>query len=191
MSVHEGALFPLWGAQEGPWSARRIDPGNPADNAGECVEIHGVLDPGLFEVALRRAIDETQTLARRCTDAPARPRVLLDPGAYWPMRSVDVSAAVDPRAAARAWIAADLASAVDLDDGPLYSQALFRAAHDRWLWFLRAHHLLLDDHSYQLVARRVVEVYTALAAGRPVPTARFCTPRQTRRTEQRGRRHDG
>nr|WP_034087188.1 non-ribosomal peptide synthetase [Streptacidiphilus albus] len=188
MSVHEGAQFPLSGAQEGLWFAQRIDPENPAYNTAEYVEIHGALDPELFGSALRQTVGEAQTFAQRFTDTPAGPRVRLDPDAGRPLQTVDVSAAADPHAEVRAWIAADLATAAELDAGPLYTQALFRAAPGRWFWYLRAHHILLDGYSYKLVARRVAEVYTALAAGQPVPPSRFHPVDRLRQEEDDYRR---
>jgi nonribosomal peptide synthetase DhbF len=173
MSVHEGAAHPLSGAQEGLWFAQRLDPANPAYNTAEYVEIHGPVDPELFEAALRRTVSEAQTFAQRFTDTPDGPRALLVTGDDWPLRLVDISAEEDPHAAARAWIRTDMASAADLGEGPLFTQALFRAGPDRWFWFLRAHHILLDGYSYKLVARRLAEVYTALAAGQEVPTSTF------------------
>ncbi|GAA4960775.1 hypothetical protein GCM10023238_29980 [Streptomyces heliomycini] len=41
---------------------------------------------------------------------------------------------------------------------------------DRFLWLLRAHHLLLDGYGYKLLGRRLAETYNALAEGRePAP----------------------
>ncbi|GAB2711105.1 non-ribosomal peptide synthetase [Kitasatospora kifunensis] len=166
MSVHEDAVRPLSGAQEGIWFAQRLDPANAAYNTGEYVEIHGPLDTGLFETALRRTVAEAETFGLRFTETADGPRALLAPVGDWPLHRVDVSAEPDARAAARAWMLADLATPVELTEGPLFTQALFTAAPDRFFWYQRAHHILLDGYGYTLIARRVAEVYTALAARR-------------------------
>ncbi|MBB5937401.1 non-ribosomal peptide synthetase [Streptomyces zagrosensis] len=69
-----------------------------------------------------------------------------------------------PDAVALAWMRADLATPFDLAAGPLFQHALFRVGDERWLWYQRVHHLVMDGYGYSLLARRVAEVYTALAA---------------------------
>ncbi|MFD8478558.1 amino acid adenylation domain-containing protein [Kitasatospora sp. NPDC059673] len=174
MSVHEEELRPVSGAQEGIWFAQRLDPANGAYNTGEYVEIHGRIDPALFETALRRTVAEAQTFALRFCDTPDGPCCALpaEP-AHWPLHRIDLSAEPDPRGAAEAWIRADLATAVDLESGPLFTHALFTLGPDHYAWSLRAHHILLDGYSYKLVARRLAETYSALAAGSEVPPDPF------------------
>ncbi|MFT2014273.1 amino acid adenylation domain-containing protein [Streptomyces sp. 796.1] len=81
--------------------------------------------------------------------------------------------AADPDAAALAWMRADLARPFDLASGPLFQHALFRVGDRRWLWYQRVHHLVMDGYGYSLLARRVAEVYTALAAGEEPPPSPF------------------
>ncbi|MWK40249.1 hypothetical protein GEV43_44080 [Actinomadura sp. J1-007] len=54
--------MPLTGAQEGVWYGQRLDPASPAYNTAEYVEIHGPVDPALFERSLRLAIGEIDAL---------------------------------------------------------------------------------------------------------------------------------
>ncbi|MEU7109770.1 condensation domain-containing protein, partial [Streptomyces sp. NPDC046215] len=171
MSFHEDAGFPLSAAQEGIWYAQRLIPANAAYNTGECVEIHGPVDAELFETALRRTVAEAETFALRLAETADGPRGTLSPTADWPLHCVDVSAEADPHAAAEAWMRADLATAVDLTEGPLFTQALFRAAPDRWFWYQRAHHILLDGYGFTLIAQRLAETYSALVAGQDVKEA--------------------
>ncbi|MEV6550600.1 amino acid adenylation domain-containing protein [Streptomyces sp. NPDC051597] len=173
MSVQEDTSSPLTGAQQGLWFAQRLDPANAAYNTAEYVEIHGPVDTALFETALRRTVGEADTFALRFTDTADGPRSAPATDDDWPLHLVDVSGEADPRAAAEAWIRADMATAADLGEGPLFTHALFTVAPDRFFWFLRAHHILLDGYSYKLVARRLSEVYTALADGREVPRSPF------------------
>ncbi|MET7598001.1 amino acid adenylation domain-containing protein [Streptomyces sp. NPDC005496] len=174
MSVHEDDRRPLSGAQEGLWFAQRLAPGSAAYNTGEYVEIHGPLDTRLFETALRRTVAEADTFALRFPDTPDGPRcVTAEAPDAWPLHRVDVSGAADPAAAAEEWIRRDLATPVDIEAGPLFSHALLTLAPDRHYWFLRAHHILLDGYSYKLVARRLADTYTALAAGEEPGPASF------------------
>ncbi|WP_320777828.1 condensation domain-containing protein, partial [Streptomyces sp. CRN 30] len=173
MSLHEDDRRPLTGAQEGLWYAQRLAPDSAAYNTGEAVEVHGPLDTGLFEAALRHTVGEAGTFALRFLDTDDGPRCRPAPDADdWTLHRIDVSGTDDPEAAAWQWIHADLATPVDIDKGPLFSHALLTLAPDRHIWFLRAHHILLDGYSYKLLGRRLADTYDALAAGRrPTPAA--------------------
>ncbi|MGW3094287.1 amino acid adenylation domain-containing protein [Streptomyces sp. NPDC001102] len=174
MSLQQDERSPLSGAQEGLWYAGRLASDSAAYNTGEAVEIHGPLDTNLFETALRRTVAESGTFALRFVDTEDGPRChrAADPD-DWPLHHVDVRDADDPGAAAWEWIHSDLATPVDLEKGPLFSHALLTLAPDRYIWLLRAHHILLDGYSYKLLGRRLAEVYNALAAGREPDASGF------------------
>jgi amino acid adenylation domain-containing protein len=171
MSLQADERRPLSGAQEGLWYAGRLAPDSAAYHTAEAVEIHGPLDTGLFETALRRTVAEADTFALRFTDTDDGPRCHRAPDADdWTLHRVDVSGADDPEAAAWAHVRADLAVPVDIEKGPLFAHSLLTLAPDRFLWLLRAHHLLLDGYSYKLLGRRLADTYNALAEGRePAP----------------------
>ena len=48
---HYNAALPLSAAQLGLWFAQKIDPQSAAYNIGDYVEIHGSVDPALFQLA--------------------------------------------------------------------------------------------------------------------------------------------
>ncbi|MYQ65269.1 MULTISPECIES: non-ribosomal peptide synthetase [Streptomyces] len=168
-----GGARQLTRAQEGLWYAQRLSPDSAAYNTGEAVEIFGPVDFDLFENALRRTVGEADTFALRFleTDDGPRYRQAEQGSDDWSLHRVDVRGADDPENAAWEWIRADLATPVDIDKGPLFSHALLTLAPDRHIWFLRAHHILLDGYSYKLVGRRLADTYNALASGeQPAPT---------------------
>ncbi|GGV60831.1 hypothetical protein GCM10010294_10260 [Streptomyces griseoloalbus] len=166
MPLQDDERRPLSGAQEGLWYAQRLAPDSAAYNTAEAVEIHGPLDTGRFEAALRRTVAEADTFALRFVDTDDGPRCHVAPDPDdWTLHRVDVRDAQDPGAAAWAWIRADLSTPVDTEKGPLFSHALLTLAADRHIWLLRAHHILLDGYSYKLLGRRLAETYNALAEG--------------------------
>ncbi|MFF0205651.1 amino acid adenylation domain-containing protein [Streptomyces sp. NPDC005017] len=157
--------MPLTAAQTGMWFAQALDPRSPALNTAECLEIHGTVDPGLFAQALVRTADEAESLRTRIAETPDGPRqftVRLDD---FPLHTADLREAADPDADARAWMDADLARPCDLATGPLFRHALLRVGDDRWLWYQRVHHLVMDGFGYSLLVRRTAEIYSALVAG--------------------------
>ncbi|WP_449066668.1 condensation domain-containing protein, partial [Planomonospora algeriensis] len=131
-----------------------ISPGDPMCIA-QYIEIAGPVDPGLFAAAVRVAARGIEAVHLRVTGAgqEVRPRELdcplLDPG--------------DERAALE-WMRTDLESPFPGDE--LVATALLRVADDRYFWYLRCHHVVMDGYSGPMVAKRLAEVYTALAEGR-------------------------
>src|SRR5215510_12544205 len=89
------------------------------------------------------------------------------------MPTIDVSAEPDARAAAESWMQADLAQPIEPTRGPLFGFALFKAEDDRFYWYARYHHIVMDAFGMWLVARRVANVYTQLTIGRPTHDGSF------------------
>ncbi|WP_283470877.1 amino acid adenylation domain-containing protein, partial [Streptomyces sp. PH10-H1] len=139
-------------------------------NAGGYLEIHGAVDTALFLAAARQVVRETDALRVRFVDGPAEPSQLIQPvgdESRWPVSALDLGMAAEPEAAARDWMHADLAEAVDLTRGPFFRFALIKIAEDRYFWYYRYHHVIMDGFGAQLVTRRLAAVYTAMAAGLP------------------------
>ncbi|MFD8803165.1 amino acid adenylation domain-containing protein, partial [Streptomyces atroolivaceus] len=165
--------LPLTGAQAGVWFAQRVDPDLAIFRASEYLEIHGAVDPELFERALRQVADETDTLHITFLDTDDGPRQRIGVRPDWRLNVVDVSAETDPRRAALEWMERDLGRPMELTEAPLFTYALFRIAADRWYWYHAYHHILLDGVGAGLLVRRVAQVYTALVEGRDPGPAPF------------------
>ncbi|WP_331744332.1 amino acid adenylation domain-containing protein [Kitasatospora sp. NBC_01300] len=164
--MSDGHELPLSSAQSGIWFAHHLRPGSPVYNTGEYVDIPGPIDPELFETAVRRVVDETESLRVRLTDGAEGPRQVVTPAPDWSMDHVDLTLAPDPLRAAERWMRADLSTPVGLTRDRLFRQALFAVAPDRFLWYQRVHHIVVDGFSMSLIARRVARTYTGLVEGR-------------------------
>ncbi|HEY2211871.1 MAG TPA: amino acid adenylation domain-containing protein, partial [Bradyrhizobium sp.] len=160
-------VLPLTAAQTGMWFADKFSSSDSIFNLAECVEIHGPIEPALFEAALRQAAQEAETVRVRLIEQSDGPRQIIPPSLDATFPFIDVSAETDPRAAAERWMMAELTRPVDLQIGPLWVCALFKAAPDRYFWYHRCHHIIMDGFTAGLFSRRVADIYTALAEGRP------------------------
>ncbi|WP_338866169.1 myxochelin non-ribosomal peptide synthetase MxcG [Myxococcus stipitatus] len=163
--------WPLSAAQHGIWVGQQLDLASPIYNAGECIELRGLLDVGHFEAAVRQTVDEAEALHARFKSTESGPRQRVSPHAEWALQQVDLTTESDPWASARTWMHEDLQRTVDLTRGPLFAQALFKAGPERHFWFQRVHHIAVDGYGFSLLARRVAELYTARAMGRPAPAS--------------------
>ncbi|MER8105695.1 amino acid adenylation domain-containing protein, partial [Kitasatospora sp. NPDC094016] len=174
MSRRDGDTLPLTAAQREIWLAeQRARTAIPAYRIGECLEIHGPVDPDLFETALRRVVDEVDALHVGFVDGAEGPHQVVRAHTRWQPAQVDVSAEATPLAAAREWMDRDRLRPLDLARDPLFRYALITLAPDRTVFYQSYHHLVMDGFGYTLVGRRVAEAYTALAEGRPVPPSPF------------------
>ncbi|MEU1472661.1 amino acid adenylation domain-containing protein [Streptomyces sp. NPDC005761] len=158
-------VLPLTAAQSGMWYAQSLDPLSPAQNTAECLEIDGPLDPEVFAAALRRVTAEADALRVRIEDGPQGPRQIVAGSVGLPLTVHDLADVADAERQAQAWMRADLEEPCDLAAGPLFRHALFRVGPERWLWYQRIHHLVMDGFGYALLVRRTAEVYSALVRG--------------------------
>ncbi|MFE7598448.1 amino acid adenylation domain-containing protein [Streptomyces sp. NPDC057494] len=155
----------LMSGQLGVWYAQQLAPDNPAYNIGDCTEIHGELDADLFVRALRRTVQEAEAFRLRLCVEGGTPRQFLCEAGEVPVHVADLRGEADPRAVAQEWIQADLDTPVELVGGALSGHAFFVLGSDRFLWFQRAHHIVLDGNGLSQFAERLSQVYGVLRAG--------------------------
>ncbi|MEU9117943.1 amino acid adenylation domain-containing protein, partial [Streptomyces sp. NPDC048483] len=176
MSRRDGAVLPLTAAQREIWFAeQRSIAADPAYRIAEYLDIHGAVEPGVFEAALRQVIEETDVLHVRFTDSGDGPRQVVREMPPWQLPYLDVSGERSPHDAALEWMVADRIRHLDLTRDTLFSHALIKLSADRFLWYQSYHHLVMDGFGYARVAQRLAEIYTALAEGRPAGPAGFAS----------------
>ncbi|HDS1552996.1 TPA: enterobactin synthase subunit F [Stenotrophomonas maltophilia] len=156
-------------AQTGLWFAQRLAPDNPSFNTAHAVWIDGPLDVTAFVTAADQAAGEAQAFALRFAEgADGQPLQWHDP-AHVPLLSVrDMSAEADPAAAARSLMHADRLSPVDPARDRISQQVLLELGGQRWVWYLRVHHLAADGYGMALFTDRVCALYAG-RMGEPLP----------------------
>ncbi|WP_344641637.1 condensation domain-containing protein, partial [Kitasatospora cystarginea] len=174
MSRREGDALPLTAAQREIWLAeQRSRTVIPGYRIGEYLEIHGPVDPELFDTALRRVVGEVDALHVSFVDDGEGPCQLVHETVDWAPTHLDLSGEPEPRTAALEWMARDQTRPLDLARDPLFSHALIKLSPSHFLWYQNYHHLVMDGFGYALVRQRLAETYTALAEGHPVPPSAF------------------
>lgn len=69
---------------------------------------------------------------------------------------------------------ADLAQDLRVDGGnPLVCHQLLRVGDDRWYWYQRYHHLLVDGFSFPAITRQIAAIYRAWQRGEATPESPF------------------
>ncbi|MFJ2901853.1 amino acid adenylation domain-containing protein [Streptomyces sp. NPDC087212] len=177
-------VLPLTPAQHGVWVAQRLAPDSPLYTCGIYFDVPGPVDHDLMDRAVAQAVAETEALRVRfrvgVNDAGEEEvGQYVDPSVTGALSYLDVSGETDPAAAARALVDADQSRTLPVTGtDPLFGHTLLRLGADRhWLHF-RYHHILLDGYGQVMHCARVLEVYTALAAGQQPPASGFGTLRE-------------
>ncbi|MGW2711037.1 amino acid adenylation domain-containing protein, partial [Streptomyces sp. NPDC001356] len=159
--------------QHGLWLLHQMAPDSPVLTVGEVLDIQGPVDPDRYRTAMRRLIEEAQTLRIRIgIDGDDVFQHLLDADTV-PIAYHDFSAAPDPRAAAESHLQTVFTRPIDPSTEPLFTPELLKLADNHYLSSHRFHHLAIDGWSMGLTARRLAELYTLLTDGAPLTTTPF------------------
>ncbi len=167
----------LVAAQPGIWVADQISPHRNAYAVAHAIELNGPVAVELLLQAILRGLGEVDMLRLRFAERDGVPVQWWDNTlAVHEPELVDLTTSPD-RSAARALMDIDLASDLRAGSGaPLYRHVVMRLADDRWFWYQRYHHLLVDGFSFTAIARRVAAIYTHLCRGdalEPTPFTAF------------------
>ncbi|MFE4358102.1 amino acid adenylation domain-containing protein [Kitasatospora sp. NPDC056800] len=158
--------FALTSAQTGIWLAQRFARDGLDYSVALYADIVGSLDVDLLVRAARGAFADTPTMRARIVASGPEPAQVVDDAAELVMPCLDLRDQEQPHRAALAWMEDELAVPLAPDSGRMHSFALLRIGEDRYLWYLRAHHVAMDGFSGALFVREIAARYTALATGR-------------------------
>ncbi|HCB0511866.1 enterobactin non-ribosomal peptide synthetase EntF [Klebsiella pneumoniae] len=167
--------LPLVAAQPGIWMAERLSTLPGAWSVAHYVELRGALDPTLLGKAIVAGLQQADTLSLRFEEEEgevwqwlAADRTFAEPSI------IDLRTAPDPHRAATEWMQADLAQDLRVDGGnPLVCHQLLRVGDDRWYWYQRYHHLLVDGFSFPAITRQIAAIYRAWQRGEATPESPF------------------
>lgn len=167
--------LPLVAAQPGIWMAERLSTLPGAWSVAHYVELRGALDPALLGKAIVAGLQQADTLSLRFEEEEgevwqwvAADRTFSEPSI------IDLRTAPDPHRAATERMQADLAQDLRVDGGnPLVCHQLLRVGDDRWYWYQRYHHLLVDGFSFPAITRQIAAIYRAWQRGEATPESPF------------------
>lgn len=165
--------LPLVAAQPGIWVADQISPHGNAYAVAHYIELNGPLEKDKLLQAIAQGLTEVDTLRLRFTERDGVPVQWYDSRLpIAPAEWVDLRAAADADTAANALMQIDLTAELRVSSGkPLYRHILLQLSDNRWFWYQRYHHVVVDGFSFTAIARRIANIYTSLCQHRlPEPT---------------------
>ncbi|NKY51795.1 amino acid adenylation domain-containing protein [Nocardia vermiculata] len=156
-------LFELTAAQRGIWFAQHLTGESPISVA-QYVEIAGELNAELLVDACRTAAREFGSGHIRLAEVDGEPCQFVDDRG--PSVSImDVRRHPDPVATAHRLMTEDYCAPLDLLHDPLMKAIVFHVGTDHYLWYQRAHHIVLDGFAAVTMLQRITELYNAWAGG--------------------------
>ncbi|MCJ0904292.1 non-ribosomal peptide synthetase [Rhodococcus sp. ARC_M6] len=156
--------FPLSSAQYGVWFAQQLTPNVPHCIA-QYVEFHGDLDLDLFCWAAETAGREVQWAFLRLVEVAGEPYQVVDSSLEGKMGFIDLRAETDPMAAAKAWMRADYMREINLTRDRLIASSILQVGDAHYLWYGRAHHVVLDAYAAMTMVNRIAAMYSAAVEG--------------------------
>jgi enterobactin synthetase component F len=166
------ALMPLTLPQLDFWEEFTFHPDEPIATVAHCLDIDGVTDKPALVAAIIQTVTESDALCVRFHVEEGRetPLQSCDPELRPALQQIDLRGAADPLQEATARMEADVAAPLDLRGAGLAATWLMRVGERRYLWYIRAHHIVLDGYGFTLIEQRCGQLYSqALAGGEAGP----------------------
>ncbi|MBQ7806964.1 non-ribosomal peptide synthetase, partial [Rhodococcus sp. (in: high G+C Gram-positive bacteria)] len=168
--VQRSDAFPLSAAQLGMWFAQHLDPAVPV-NIAQYVELRGALELDALRQACADAGREIGSAFVRIFEIGAQPYQIIDPTLDDSVGYVDLRSEDDSHDAAMRWMRADRSRPIDMLTDRLISATILRLGENRYYWYTRVHHTILDGFGASTFVTRVAELYSARVEARdPEPS---------------------
>lgn len=166
---------PLVAAQPGIWMAEQLSDLPNAWSVAHYVELTGPVDAPLLAKAVVAGMMQADTLRMRFTEDNGEIGQWVDESLILPEpQIIDLRHHADPHAAALATLQADLNQNLRVDSGqPLAFHLLLQVADNRWYWYQRYHHLVVDGFSFPAITRQIAAIYRAWLQGDATPESPF------------------
>lgn len=143
------------------WEEFLFHPDQPLSTVAHCLEIDGEVDQLALLQAIAQSAREAEVLSIRFR-IPAEgeaPLQRCEPDLIPTPDYVDLREFPNPLAEARRRMDLDVAAKLDLRTDMLSTQALYRIGAKRYLWYSRAHHIIVDGYGLALIEQRCGQLY--------------------------------
>ncbi|HFF9836080.1 condensation domain-containing protein [Serratia marcescens] len=153
--------LPLAPAQLDFWEEYTLHPGQTLSTVAHCTELCGAIEEAALCRAIAATLAETQAFAlrfgERRGDHP--PPLRHEPQRIPSLQRIDLQTHRDPWQAAQNLMHEDIAQHRALHREPLAAAWLLKLGPERYLWYVRAHHILVDGFGMALIEHRCAALY--------------------------------
>jgi amino acid adenylation domain-containing protein len=167
------AAAPLSFSQQRLWFLDQWDPGSPAYNLPQAVQLRGQLDRETLRRTLNAIVSRHEALRTTFIAREGAPHAVVAPSLELALPVVDLRAlpADQRERAAQERLRTEATRPFDLQRGPLLRVELLRLQDDVSILLIVIHHIVSDGWSNGVLVREIGAHYQAFAAGKPAPLA--------------------
>jgi amino acid adenylation domain-containing protein len=169
--VPRSGSLPLSYAQRRLWFLDQLSPGSAVYNIPHPLEIGGDLDVQVLQAALTEVVRRHESLRTAFPSVDGEPVQAIAPAGPFSLPVLDVEGldeTVRHREATRL-VETESLRPFDIGTGPTFRTTLVRLGRERHLLLLTMHHIVADGWSLEILARELMALYEAFAAGLPSP----------------------
>ncbi|WP_428243521.1 amino acid adenylation domain-containing protein [Gynuella sp.] len=165
--------LPLTSTQLGIWLGDQLYSPRNAYTIAHYIELRGTLNSQQLKQAIHQGLAEIDTVTAEYRHTENGPVQRL-PMAQNPDAVVAVEELLLSEPDALAVIQADLDQDLPVDGSEcLYRQLLIQIEPDRWFWYQRFHHIMLDGYSFNAFTARVADIYRQRQSGQFMSVSPF------------------
>jgi len=146
------------------WMGQKLQPELPLYNVVIASTIHARIDPDHFNQAFQALVNSSDALRTVVREEAGMPRQCVEPELRTTPRLVDLSDAHDPDHALGEWIRQRNEQRFDFER-PMFDSVLIRCADEKFLWYLKYHHIIADGWSGWLMFHHMSELYAQSVLG--------------------------
>ncbi|HZI12013.1 MAG TPA: MupA/Atu3671 family FMN-dependent luciferase-like monooxygenase, partial [Myxococcus sp.] len=163
--------LPLSFAQQRLWYLQQLEPGSAAYNNAAAFRLSGPLDADALQATLGEMVRRHEVLRTTYALTPRGAVQVIHPPGDVPLPRVGLEEATpEAREAELTRLCREEArQPFDLERGPVLRALLVRVQPEEHVLSLVLHHIVSDGWTAMVVARELVGLYGAFAAGRPSP----------------------
>ena len=156
-----GGWLPLTQPQLDFWEEFSFHPDEPVSTVAHYIELSGAVNEGALLEAIKRTVRESEVLSIRFRigEDGETPQQCCDPLHAPVVELVDLRDDPAPFEEALRRMNADVEARLDLRTDRLSAQVLYRITDDRYVWYIRAHHIVVDGYGLTLVEQRCGQLY--------------------------------
>lgn len=159
MNTHEPVVYRLSHPQKRIWYTEQLYPYSCVNHIGGCVRVKGRLDFHALETVIHSVIQSHEGLRLQLKLHGGEPVQYAAAYCPSPLSFFDFSLYPDPQAAYKAWVAGEAQSRYPLYESPLYRISMFRIGEEDNGFLLRAHHIVCDGWSMDVLTRHILDLY--------------------------------
>lgn len=151
------------------WMGQKLNPDAPLYNMIQTFRFDGPIDGARFQRAFQLLIDGSDALRTVIGESNGAPQQRVLPNMAYAVEVIDLSVNENPDAAYESWINERRSRLFDLGVR-MFDSVLVKLDEVCWVWYLSQHHLITDGWSFQVVYRRMVELYEQQSISPSLPS---------------------